>query len=228
MTIAVSRGRLAAMAAVRFVAGFAILGAVLFLPAGTTDWWRAWAWLAVLAGWSAAMFAWLIVVDPALLERRLRGVEKQREQRLVQAVGSVVYALVFVIPGLDRRFGWSHVPAALSVAADVVVVLGYAGFAWVLRVNSWASRLVEVAQGQVVVTTGPYAIVRHPMYGAILVILVATPVALGSWWAVLPALLLGPVLAVRVRYEEALLREELEGYRAYAEVTRFRLVPGVW
>jgi protein-S-isoprenylcysteine O-methyltransferase Ste14 len=215
-------------ALLRLVAGIAILSALLFLPAGTTDWWQGWAYLAVLFGCVTAMFVWLLVNDPALLERRLRGVERRGEQRLIQAAGTVIYLLVFVLPGFDRRFGWSHVPGALSVAADVVVLAGYAGFAWVLRVNSWASRLIEVQQGQHVITTGPYAIARHPMYGAILVMFVATPVALGSWWAVLPALLLGPLLAVRVRDEESLLQQELPGYAGYARTTRWRLLPGLW
>lgn len=223
-----SRGRLAAMALTRLILGFAFIGAVLFLPAGTTDWWQAWAYLAILFGCVATMFVWLLVNDPALLEQRLRGVEKRGEQRMVQAVGSLLYAVVFVVPGLDRRFGWSDVPGVVSVAADVVVLAAYAGFAWVLRVNSWASRLIEVQQGQQVITTGPYAVVRHPMYSTILVLFVATPVALGSWWAVLPALLLGPLLAVRVRDEESLLRQELPGYAEYARTTRWRLLPGVW
>ncbi len=228
MTVPVSRGRLAATALTRLVLGVAVLGAVCFVPAGTTDWWQAWAYLAVLSGCVTAMFLWLLARDPALLERRLRGVERERSQRLVQAVGSLVYAAVFVLPGLDRRFGWSHVPAAASVAADILVLAGYAGFAWVLRVNSWASRLVEVQQGQRVVTTGPYAVVRHPMYSAILLMFAATPVALGSWWALIPAALLGPVLAVRIRHEEALLAQELAGYADYTRATRWRMLPGLW
>jgi protein-S-isoprenylcysteine O-methyltransferase Ste14 len=222
------RDRLAAAALVRLVAGIAILAAVFFLPAGTTDWWQAWAYMAILFTAVTVMFAWLLVHDPALLERRMRGVERRSEQRLVQAAGSVVYVLVFLLPGLDRRFGWSHVPAAVSVAADLLVVAGYAGFAWVLRVNSWASRLVEVQQGQRVVTAGPYALVRHPMYSAILLMFFATPVALGSWWALIPAALLAPVLALRIRHEETLLARELAGYADYVRTTRWRLLPGLW
>jgi len=228
MTVPASRGRLAAQSLVRFLAGFALLSADLFVTAGTVRWWQAWAYMAVLFGSMAVMFAWLLVHDTALLERRIRGVEKRREQRVVQAVGSVVYLLVFVIPGFDHRFGWSRVPDAAVIAADAVVLLSYGLFAWVLRVNSWASRLVEVAEGQQVVTTGPYAFVRHPMYSSILVMFTATPIALGSWWALIPALFLGPVLAARIVNEESLLREALPGYAAYAEVTRFRLVPGIW
>jgi len=223
-----SRGRLAVTALFRLVAGIAILAAVFVVPAGTADWWQAWAYMTILFTAVTAMFVWLLVHDPALLERRLRGVEKRGEQRLVQALGSVVYLLVFVIPGLDRRFGWSDVPAMAVVAADALVLAGYAGFAWVLRVNSWASRLVEVQQGQRAVTAGPYAFVRHPMYSAVLVMFLATPVALGSWWALIPALLLVPILAARIRHEEALLLRELEGYREYTQTRAYRLVPGLW
>lgn len=222
------RAPLVAKALTRLVLGFAAIAALLLAPAGTTAWWQAWAYVGVLFGCVITMFVWLFVNDPALLERRLRGTEKRGEQRRVQALGSLVYLAVFVLPGLDHRFGWSDVPAGLSIAADVVVVAGYVAFAWVLRVNSWASRLVEVEHDQQVITSGPYAIVRHPMYAAILIIFAATPIALGSWWAFLPALLLGPILAVRVRDEEALLDAELPGYRAYVQTTRYRLVPGVW
>jgi protein-S-isoprenylcysteine O-methyltransferase Ste14 len=227
-TVPPSRSRLAAMALVRFTAGFVLLSTDLFLTAGTIHWWQAWAFMGVLFGSIAVMFVWLLAYDTALLERRLRGMEKRREQRIVQAVGSVVYLLVLIIPGFDHRYGWSDVPVAAVIAADALVLAGYVLFAWVLRVNRWASRLVEVAQGQQVVTRGPYAFVRHPMYSAILVMFTATPVALGSWWALLPALLLGPVLAARIVNEEALLRGELPGYAAYTTTTRYRLVPGVW
>lgn len=222
------RAPLIIKALTRFVLGFAIVGAMFIATAGTTDWWQAWAYMGVLFGCVAVMFTWLLINDPALLERRLRGTEKRGEQRRVQAIGSLVYLAVFILPGLDRRFGWSDIPASLSLAADVIVIAGYAAFAWVLRVNSWASRLVEVQRGQQVISTGPYALVRHPMYSAILVLFGATPIALGSWWTLLPAMLLAPILAIRVRDEEALLLDELPGYAAYTRTTRYRIVPGLW
>jgi protein-S-isoprenylcysteine O-methyltransferase Ste14 len=222
------RGTLALRAAVRLVMALIVFSAIFFMTAGTTDWWQAKVYMTVLFTAVGTAFVMLLVRDPALLERRLRRVEKRREQQLVQVLGSVVYLGVFVVPGLDRRFGWSIVPDLVVVAADVLVVAGYALFVQVLRFNSWASRLIEVEDGQRVVKTGPYAVVRHPMYSAILVIFLVTPVALGSWWALIPAVLLGPILAVRIRGEEALLCEKLQGYAAYTLATRYRLAPGIW
>jgi protein-S-isoprenylcysteine O-methyltransferase Ste14 len=215
-------------ALVRLVAGCVLVLAMLLIPAGTPAYWQAWTYTGVLFSAVTLVFAYLLVNDPGLLDRRMKAGEKQAEQALIVRLGSVCYVLAFVVPGLDRRFGWSHVPAAAAVAADVVVLLGYVLFVLVLRENSYASRVVEVERGQRVVTTGPYAVVRHPMYVAILVMFLSTPVALGSWWAVVAALPLVAVMAARIRSEERLLAKELEGYEEYTRVTRYRLIPGLW
>ena len=193
------------MAVVRFGAGFIVLVAMRLPPAGTVAYWEAWAYLAVLFVPVTLVLVYLLVNDPGLLERRMRANEKDAGQSLIVKLGSVCYLLAFLVPELDRRFGWSHVPVAAEVAADVVVLVGYGLFTRVLRENSYASRIVEVEQGQRIVTTGPYTIVRHPMYLAILVMALFTPVALGSWWAVMPALPLVAVLVARIRNEERLL-----------------------
>jgi protein-S-isoprenylcysteine O-methyltransferase Ste14 len=133
-----------------------------------------------------------------------------------------------LIPAFDRRFGWSSVPVPAVVAADLVVLAAYGLFIRVLRENRSASRVVEVEAGQRVISTGPYSWVRHPMYSAVLAIGLATPLALGSWWGLVPAILLIPVLAARIRNEERLLVHELDGYRDYILKTRFRLVPSIW
>jgi protein-S-isoprenylcysteine O-methyltransferase Ste14 len=223
-----SRGQLARKALVRLLAGFIILSAILLLPAGTVAYWEAWVYMAVVFVPITPVLVYLLVNDPELLERRMRTKEKDTRQSLLIKLASICYLLTFLLPGLDRRFKWCHVPFAAVVVADVLVLLGYGLFVLVLRENSYASRVVEVEQGQRVVTTGPYAIVRHPMYLAALVMFLSTPVALGSWWAVIPALPLVAVLVARIRNEEQLLTKELEGYRQYAQTTRYRLIPGVW
>ncbi len=223
-----SRGQLATKALVRLVAGSIILLAMLLLPAGTAAYWEAWVYMALLLVPMTLVLAYLLWTDPELLERRMRTKEKDAKQSLIIKLGSICYVLTFLLPGFDRRFGWSHVPDAAVVVADVLVLLGYGLFILVLRENSYASRVVEVEQGQRVVTTGPYAIVRHPMYLAVLAMFLSTPVALGSWWALIPALSLVAVLAARIRNEEQLLARELKGYKDYARTTRYRLIPGVW
>jgi len=223
-----SSRRLVAMAFVRIIAGVFLLAAMLFWPAGTWDYWQAWVYLAVIFVPMLFLLAYLLKNDPGLLERRLQSKETHTEQKLIVVLASTCYAVAFVLPGFDQRYGWSTVPPAVSLAADVVVLAGYGLFALVLRENSYASRTIEVEQGQRTITTGPYAVVRHPMYVAILMMLLATPVALGSWWAVIPALPLVAVLVARIRNEERVLIEELEGYSEYMQTTRYRLIPGVW
>jgi protein-S-isoprenylcysteine O-methyltransferase Ste14 len=216
------------MALMRMAAAFLLLPGLLFVPAGTTDYWEAWVYLAILFVPMLFVFVFLLVRDPELLERRMRAKEKEAKQRLVIRLASPCCLLLFLVPGFDRRFGWSDVPVAAVVAADTLVLLGYALFVLVLRQNRYASRVVEVREGQRVVTTGPYAVVRHPMYAAIALMLSATSIALGSFWALLPALLMIAVLIVRICNEEDVLSRELEGYVQYMQRTSYRLVPGVW
>jgi protein-S-isoprenylcysteine O-methyltransferase Ste14 len=212
----------------RLVAGFVILLTMLFLPAGTIAYWEAWTYVTILFLMMTLVVAYLLTNDPELLERRMRTKETDTGQALVVKLASVCYVLTFTLPGFDRRFGWSSVPVGAVVGADVIVLLGYGLFILVLKENSFASRVVEVEQGQRVVTTGPYAIVRHPLYLAVLAMLLFTPVALGSWWAVIPSLPLVAVMVARIRNEEQLLAKELDGYRAYTQTTRYCLLPGIW
>ena len=218
----------AAIAGLRLVSGFVLLLSVLLLSAGTTAYWQAWVYMAVLFVPMTALLIYLVRHDPELLERRVRTSESQPGQRAFVVFASLCYAAAFLLPGIDKRLGWSSVPVAAVFLADALVLLGYALFAAVLRENRYASRVVEVERGQSVITTGPYALVRHPMYLAILIMITFTPVALGSWWGMVAALPLAFVLAARIRSEERLLMRELEGYSAYVRVTRFRLVPWVW
>jgi protein-S-isoprenylcysteine O-methyltransferase Ste14 len=220
--------RLTTAAALRLASAYVVLPALLVLPAGTLAYWEAWTYLAVLLIPMTVTTAVLLSRDPELLERRMRTSEKDAAQSRIVARAGVLFLAIMLIPGFDRRFGWSHVPREAVLVADLLVLVAYGLFSRVLQENRSASRIIEAESGQRVVATGPYAVVRHPMYGAVAVMGLATPVALGSWWAYIPALLLVPVLAARIRNEERVLANELTGYREYMRTTPYRLIPGVW
>jgi protein-S-isoprenylcysteine O-methyltransferase Ste14 len=213
---------------VRLVSGIVVIGACLFWPAGTFNYWQVWAWLATLFIPMGISLVYLVKRDPALLERRTRTSETRPEQRLIIAASSIYFLVIFLLPGFDKRHGWSQVPVWLVILANLGVLAGYGLYILVLRTNSYASRVIEVEQGQQVISSGPYALVRHPMYLGMILLMAATPLALGSFWAFLPSLGLIPLLAVRARDEEKLLINELAGYREYTQKTRYRLFPGIW
>jgi len=215
-------------AILRLVIGIPMIGAMFFLPAGTFNYWQAWVWLGTLFIPMGISLIYLLKLDPKLLERRTRTNETRPEQRRI-ILASVVYLIVvFIIPGFDVRNGWSNVPAWLCLTADGVVLGSYILYVFVLRTNTYASRVIEVEQGQQVISSGPYALVRHPMYLAMIMMMTATPLALGSYWAMLPSVLFIALLAARAKNEEELLQKELKGYTEYMQKTRYRLFPGVW
>jgi protein-S-isoprenylcysteine O-methyltransferase Ste14 len=201
---------------------------MFFWPAGTFWYWQAWAYMAILFIPMLGAFAYLIRKDPELLERRMRAKEKERQQKTITSVGSLFLLGTYLLPGFDRRYGWSSVPAVVALSADILVLAGYGLFLRVLKENRYASRIVEVEKKQKVITTGPYAMVRHPMYVAVMIMFVFTPLALGSYWAVLPALLVILVLVARILNEEKVLLAELPGYREYMQRVKYRLIPGIW
>jgi len=227
-TVPVSRRQLARSALPRLIGAVVLLPALLVLSAGTFRYWEAWSFLAILLIPMMLTTGVLLARDPELLERRLRTGEKDAAQVRIIALAGVCFLAILLIPGFDHRFGWSHVPLPVVMAADLIVVLAYALFIRVLRENRSVSRIIEVESGQRVVSTGPYAVVRHPMYAAVTLIALATPVALGSWWALIPAGCLVAVLRARILNEERVLVEQLGGYREYMRVTGYRLIPGVW
>ncbi len=212
----------------RLFGAVVILGTVFFVSAGTISYWQAWVYLAVLLPPMALVMHYLIRNDPELLERRLTGREKREKQDVISKVTAVLWLMSFLIPGLDQRLGWSSVPWLVVVISDGLVLSGYLLFFLVLKENSYASKTVEVQECQTVITTGPYALVRHPMYLAILTMLVFSPLALGSFWAVIPTLFTPVILVFRIRDEEEMLLKELSGYREYGQRTPNRLIPGIW
>ena len=220
--------RLLLGALVKLVGGAVLLGLALFLAAGTVRYWQAWAYLMFLFGCMTFVMTYLYRNDPELLERRLKAREKERVQKRVQALYTPVVLGLWLLPGLDVRWHWSAVPVPVVLAADLLLAVSYFLFFRVIRVNSFAARTVEVERGQRLVTTGPYAVVRHPMYTAIIGIYLATPPALGSYWALLAALPLPFVLALRIRNEEEVLLRDFPEYEAYRRQTRYRLIPWIW
>ena len=204
------------------------LGIVFFVPAGTLDYWEAWVYCAVLFGTFFFVVSYLLKKSPELLVRRTRLAEREPVQRRIIAVSGLVFLTGFLIPGFDHRFGWSYVPAPVVLAADVLVVAGYALVFLVFRKNPYASRVVEVIPGQELVSTGPYAVVRHPMYLGVSIMWLATPVALGSYVAFPVFLILPVILVFRIRNEEEVLLRDLPGYHEYMQKVRYRIVPGIW
>lgn len=223
-----SHSELAKTAAGRFLGGVLLVGAMLFLPAGTFDYWQAWLYIVLLFTPVLIVGLVLFARDPAFLERRMRSREQQTAQWLVVVGSTVILLAIYIVPGLDHRFGWSSVPTPIIYMADVLILAGYGLVLATFRANRFASRVVEVEEGQVVTTTGPYATVRHPMYLAMIVMFNLTPVALGSWWGLVVGLPFPLLLAGRIVNEERLLRQELPGYADYCSAVKFRLLPPIW
>ncbi len=217
------------------ILGFAqliiMLGVLLFAPAWTFDFWQAWVYLFVFAALAALITAYLWRKDPRLLESRVNagpGAEKETSQKLIQVLASLAFIGILVLPSLDHRFVWSHVPLSVVIAGDVLVALGFLFVFSVLRENPFSAATIEVAADQKVISTGPYAIVRHPMYSGALVMLLGTPLALGSWWGLLMLVPMTLVIVWRLLDEERFLSKNLQGYAQYRQRVRYRLLPPVW
>lgn len=206
----------------------AVFGLTLFLPAGTLRFWEAWVYIAILFVPMAMVLAHFLKHDPEVLERRMRTREKERAQGAIIRAGNLLFLVGLLMIGFDCRWDWSTVPVAVVVAAEAVVLAGYLIFVVVIRANRFLSRTVEVDTGQKVITTGPYAIVRHPMYVGVLLLYLFTPIALGSYWALIPFGLTGAAFPIRILNEENVLLRDLAGYGDYMKKTRFRLIPGIW
>ena len=211
-----------------FLLGLLITGAMLFLPAGTLAYRGAWLFIALLFTPILVMGVVLFIKNPELLRKRLEMKEREKEQKSVVALSGLLLVGSFITAGLDYRFGWSHVSNTLVIISSVVLLIGYALYAEVLRENVYLSRVVEVQEEQCVIDTGLYGIVRHPMYFAVTLLYLAIPLVLGSWWALLvvsPCVLL---LAARIKNEEQVLRQGLPGYADYTKRVRYRMIPFIW
>ncbi len=208
-----------------------VVAACLFFSAGTLDYWQAWVFLAVFFVPEVAITGYLMRKDPRLLERRVRAgpvAEKETRQKIIQLVASLSFVGMMILPGLDHRFGWSAVPPYVAIVGDGLVALGFFGVFLVFKENTFASAVIEIGAEQRVVSTGPYAIVRHPMYAAALVLIPGVPLALGSWWGLLTIIPITAAIVLRLLDEERFLTNNLPGYREYQQTVRYRLAPFVW
>ncbi len=208
-----------------------VLGAALFVAAGTFAYWQAWVFLAVFVVMVVMITIYLGVHDRALLARRVRAgpvAEATSLQKCIQSMASFVFLGIFVVSGLDWRYEWSQVPAAVVVLGDGLVVLGLGAVFGVFRANPFTSGTIEVAREQKVISTGPYRLVRHPMYAAALVFVLGIPIALGSYWGLLGLPALATVIVWRLLDEEQYLSRNLDGYEAYRARVKYRLVPYLW
>src|SRR5262245_53241967 len=207
------------------------MGLLLFGMAGTVRYWQAWVYVSIFLGASVFTTLYLMRRDPALLARRMRGgpfAEKEATQRRIMAFASLGFIVLLMVSALDRRFGWSAVPLGGVVAGQVLVAIGLYLVFRVYRANSFASATIEVAGDQKIITSGPYALVRHPMYASSSLYVIGTPLALGSYWGLLAVAAMMPFLIWRLLDEERILARDLPGYREYQQRVRHRLVPLIW
>lgn len=208
-----------------------VMAALLFIPAWTLDYWQAWTFLAVYFGWALAITLYLMERDPKLLQRRMRGgpaAEKDPNQKIIMIFTSLGFIGLMIFPALDHRFVWSRMPPYVALAGDLLVALGFLVIFFVFKENTFSSATIDLAPNQKVISTGPYAVVRHPMYAGALVLLLGIPIALGSWWGLLVLVSMLPALIWRLLDEEKFLAGNLTGYAEYQNKVRFRLIPIVW
>jgi len=208
-----------------------VMAALLFLPAWTLDYWQAWAFLAVFGASALAITLYLMKWDPKLLERRAHAgptAEKETSQKIIQSITAVGFCAALVVPALDHRFHWSTVPLYAAVAGDIFVAIGFLIIFAVYKENSFASAVIELAPEQKVISTGPYALIRHPMYVGGFIMFLGMAPSLGSWWGLFVLVLMTPALIWRLLDEEEFLTKNLAGYAAYRNRVKYRLIPLLW
>ncbi len=221
-------GKLFFSALTKYVLGFGLVSCLLFLPAGTFSYCGAWLFLILLFVPMFLLGAVLLVKNPALLEKRLRGKEERDEQKKVVGASALIFFAGFLLAGLDERFSWSSVPSWLVCLASVLFLFSYFLYAEVMRENPYLSRTVGVDEKQRVITTGLYAVVRHPMYAVTVLLFLLIPLILGSWYSFAIFLFYPLVLVRRIQEEEAFLSQNLVGYENYKKQVKYRLIPFVW
>lgn len=215
-------------AIIKFLMGVVLVGALIFLPAGTWHYFNGWLLMGIL--FIPMFFAGIVMMfkNPSLLKSRLDAKEKQKEQNLVVKLSGLMFLAGFIVAGLGVRFAWYALPTGVVIGAAVVFLVAYALYAEVLRENTYLSRTIQVQENQKVIDTGLYGIVRHPMYSVTLLLFLSMPLVLGSVYSFLIFLAYPVIIAKRIKHEEAFLEKELDGYRAYKQKVKYRLIPFVW
>lgn len=211
-----------------FPLAFITLAGMLMLPAGSLKYWQGWVFCAVILVPPLFVTAYFLKKSPEFLERRMKFKEKEVRQKTIIKMANIFFFLGFLIPGFDYRYGWSAVPLWLVVASDAIILAGYFLVFLSFKENTYAARTVEVFEGQKVIDSGPYAVIRHPMYAGIIPMFLFMPLALGSFWAIIPFVPVCVIIILRTLNEEGVLRRDLSGYNAYCEKVHYRLAPFVW
>ena len=220
--------KLLAQAVIKFVFGIILVGVLVFLPAGTLGYLQGWVFMGCLFIPILIMGLVMLFRAPELLRKRLDGKEKEGEQKTVVLLSGIMFLTGFLLCGLDYRFGWMQLPLWISITAAVLFLAGYVMYAEVMRENAYLSRTIEVQQGQKVIDTGLYGVVRHPMYTATLLLFLMIPLVLGSWYALIVFAFYPAIIIVRLKDEEELLTRELPGYVQYKQKVKYRIIPFIW
>ena len=220
--------RLLFNALAKFTCGLVLVALLIFLPAGTVNFAKGWLFMGLL--FVPMLIAGFVMLfkSPEFLAKRLDVKEKQSTQKGVIAVSGLMFIAGFVVAGLDSRVGWAQMPAPVTVIASVLFLIAYALYAEVMRENAYLSRTIKVEEGQTVVDTGLYGIVRHPMYMASILLFLMMPIVLGSWYALIVFAIYPAVIVVRLKDEEELLTRELSGYAEYKKKVKYRIIPFIW
>ncbi|MBR5473463.1 MAG: isoprenylcysteine carboxylmethyltransferase family protein [Clostridia bacterium] len=212
----------------KFLIGLLLVGVLIFLPAGTFNYIGGWTFVALLFIPMLIMGVVMFIKAPDLLKKRLQSKEKEDTQKGVVAFSALIFLGGFIVAGLDFRFGWSNVPTTVQIIASALFLASYALYAEVMRENAYLSRTIEVQENQKVIDTGLYGIVRHPMYMATILLFLMIPLILGSWFAFVIFLAYPLIIALRIKNEEQVLSEQLDGYREYKQKVKYKIIPFVW